>query len=83
MESVIVEVYIPATSASYDFRLPSSGKIGDVIGEVIRVLEATQQNLEFDWEQSVLCDRDREVILAPQDTVAEAGLRDGSKLILI
>ncbi len=83
MESVIVEVYIPATSASYDFRLPSSGRIGDVIREVIRVLEATQQNLTFDREHAVLCDRDREAVLAAQDTVAEAGLHDGSKLILL
>ena len=83
MESVIVEVYIPATSASYDFRLPSSGIIRDVINEVIRVLETTQQNLEFDRAQPILCDRERELVLDYRDTVAEAGLHDGSKLILV
>ena len=83
MESIIVEVYIPATSASYDFRLPSIGRVGDITDEVIRILETTQQDLEFDREQPILCDREREMILDPRLTVAEAGLRDGSRLILM
>lgn len=83
MQSIIVEVHVPATSTRYDFRLPSSGRIGDVLAEMSRILEATQQNLLLDHEQPMLCDRERECILDPQDTVAEAGLRDGSRLILI
>lgn len=83
MESIIVEIYIPATSTSFDFRLPSTGRVKDIIAEVIRILEATQQNLEFDRDQSVLCDRDRKIILEPEYTVTEAGLQDGCRLILV
>lgn len=83
MQSIIVEVHIPATSASYDFRLPAAGRIGDIVTEVTRILETTQQNMLLDHEQPILCDRERERILDPQDTVAEAGLRDGSRLILL
>lgn len=83
MQLIIVEVYVPATSASFDFRLPSTGRVGDIMTEIIRILEATQQNLQFDMEDLLLCDREGERMLNRNDTVAEAGLRDGSRLILV
>ena len=82
MQSIIVEVYVPATSVSFDFRLPSTGKIGDIVKEMIRILESTQNNLMFDQEQPMLCDCERGIILQSKDSVAEAGLQDGSKLLL-
>ena len=83
MQSIIVEIFVPATSASYDFRLPSTGRIGDIINEIVRILETTEQNLLFDRDQPMLCDTERGTILKAQDSVAEAGLRDGSKLLLV
>lgn len=83
METIIVEIYVPATSVSFDFRLPSTGRVEDIIAEVIRILETTQQNLDFDREMPLLCDQERELVLDPRLTVAEAGLRDGSRLILM
>lgn len=83
MQTIIVEVYIPATSASFDFRLPAAGRIGDIISEMTQILESTQQNLLLDHAQPMLCDRDGERVLDPRETVAEAGLRDGSTLFLI
>ena len=75
MQSIIVEVYVPATSASYDFRLPSTARVGEVVGEMIRILEATQQNLLFDKGPPRACDRERGVLLKTLDTVAEAACR--------
>ena len=83
MQSIIVEIYVPATSVSFDFRLPSTGRIGDIVGEVIRILETTQQNLLFDKAQPMLCDQERGLLLKNHETVAEAGLQDGSKLMLV
>ena len=83
MQSIIVEIYVPATSMSYDFRLPSTGRISDITAEVIKILETTQQNLLFDREQPMLCDREKGTILEGQRTVAEAGLQDGAQLMLL
>ncbi len=83
MQSIIVEIHVPAISASFDFRLPSIGRIGDVSAEIIRILETTQNNLLFDRVQPILCDCERGIVLKRQDTVAEAGLRDGAKLMLV
>lgn len=83
MQTIIVEIFVPAISASFDFRLPSTGKIGDIIDEVARILESTQQNLSLDAAQLVLCDLDRDRRLRREDTVAESGLKDGSELMLV
>lgn len=83
MQSIIVELFVPATSASFDFRLPSTGKIGDIVKEMIRILESTEHNLLFDRAQPILCDAERGVILEMHKSVAEAGLKDGSRLLLV
>ena len=83
MQSIIVEVYLPATAESHDFRLPSEARIGDLTREMARILEATQFNLSVDPVHPLLCERDAGRILMPWQTVAEAGLRDGSRLLLL
>ncbi|MBQ3079551.1 MAG: hypothetical protein IJC48_06105 [Clostridia bacterium] len=83
MQSIIVEIQVPATSMTYDFRLPSTGKISDIVSEIMRILETTEHNLLFDRMQPMLCDCERGIILKRMDTVAQAGLQDGARLMLI
>lgn len=83
MQTIIVEVFVPAVTETFDFRLPSTAHLKDVVDEVIRILEATQHNLMFDKEQPMLCDRTRNKTMNLWETVAEAGLRDGARLILV
>lgn len=54
MQTIIVEVYVPAISGSFDFRLPARGHIGDIVREMTRTLEATQMGLLFDKDQPLL-----------------------------
>lgn len=83
METIIVEIYVPATSSTFDFRLPASGRVYDVVEEIIRILETTQQNQNFDKEHPVLCDLDSGRILDPALTIAECGLHDSARLHLL
>ena len=83
MQSIIVEVYLPATSESHDFRLPSEARIGDICREMTHILEKTQNNLSVDNVHPLLCERDSGKVLMDWQTVAEAGLRDGSRLLLL
>ncbi|MGX8705036.1 MAG: EsaB/YukD family protein [bacterium] len=83
METIIVEIFVPATSSSFDFRLPAAGKVSDVTSEIMRILESTQQNLAFDSEYPMLCDLDAGCILDPAQTVAECGLHDSARLLLV
>lgn len=83
MEMVIVEIEVPAISRKFDFRLPSTGKIRDIVAEIARVLEITQGNILFDTEALLLCDRDTGRVLDPGMTVAELQIKDGSMLMLL
>lgn len=83
METIIVEIFVPATSSTFDFRLPAEGRIYDITEEIIRILETTQQNQSFDKEHPVLCDLDTGRILNPDLTVAECRLRDSARLQLL
>ncbi|MGN0802970.1 MAG: hypothetical protein ACI4MF_10290 [Candidatus Faecivicinus sp.] len=83
METIIVEIYIPAISRSFDFRLPASGRVYDVVDEIIRILEATQQNLVFDKELPMLCDTETGRALDPAAYIAETGIHDSSRLLLV
>ena len=82
METIIVEIFVPATSSTFDFRLPAAGRVYDVVAEIIRILETTQQNQSFDKEHPVLCDLDSGRILDPSLTIAQCGLHDSARLQL-
>ena len=82
METVIVEVSVPAINEKFDFKLPSTALIRNVVEEMVRVLEITQQNVQFDSD-ALLCDRDSGCVLDPGKTIGELRIQDGSRLQLL
>ena len=83
METITVEIFVPAINVSFDFRLPSGGRVHDVTEEIIRILETTQPSLLFDKSYPMLCDSEGGRILDPAKCIAETGLHDSSRLILV
>lgn len=83
METIIVEIFVPATSSTFDFRLPAAGRVYDIVNEIIRILEGTQQNQAFDKEHPILCDLDSGRMLDPSLTIAQCGLHDSARLQLV
>ena len=83
METIIVEIFVPAINLTFDFRLPAAGRVYDVVNEIVRILETTQQNLDIDDDFPMLCDIERGCILDPSKHIAETNLHDSSKLILV
>jgi uncharacterized ubiquitin-like protein YukD len=83
MEMVIVEISVPAINEKFDFKFPSTAKIKDVMAELVRTLELTNGNMQFDSEMLLLCDLDRGRVLNPNQTVAEQQITDGAFLQLL
>lgn len=83
MQTIIVEVSVPSISKQFDFRLPATGCIGNVIDDIAYTLETTQQNIRFNKDDLILCDRDQRRVLNRWESVAGAGLRDSAQLILL
>lgn len=83
METMIVEISVPAVSKTFDFQLPSFGIVRDVIEEIIYILEQTETCAVFDKEHPMLCHVDDGRILDLGNTLAEAGVFDGNRLLLL
>ncbi|MBQ9459273.1 MAG: EsaB/YukD family protein [Oscillospiraceae bacterium] len=83
METMIVEIQVPAISRAYDFQLPAGSVVRDVISEIINILEQSESCAAFDRDYPMLCHVDDGRILNPNDTIADCGVYDGVKLMLI
>ena len=83
METMIVEISVPAIDRTFDFQLPASGLVQDVITEIINILEQTQLGVTFDRTYPILCHLDDGRILNYDDPLASAGVYDGVSLMLI
>ncbi|MCI9655087.1 MAG: hypothetical protein HFF45_03580 [Lawsonibacter sp.] len=83
METIIVEISVPAISKIFDFQLPSFGIVRDVTREIIYIVEQTESCAVFDEVNPMLCHVDDGRILNPGDTLAEAGAFDGNRLLLL
>lgn len=83
METMIVEISVPAINRTFDFQLPAGSLVQDAITETINILEQTQLGLIFDRQFPLLCHLDDGRILNYDDTLAAAGVYDGVRLMLL
>ena len=83
METMIVEISVPAISKTFDFQLPTAGVVRDIIAEITHILIETQHGITFDKSYPMLCHLNDGRILNPDDALAVAGVYDGVSLMLI
>lgn len=83
METVIVEITITATGDKLDFMLPAHVPLEQIIGELIRKLEQYMPSVMIDKENPVLYIQDTTKQISPEQTLAQAGIQDGSRLVLV
>lgn len=83
MDKILVEVYVPAASRSFDIFIPRGSKIHELIPLIAAVVNEETQGYYIAGENALLCDRGTCGILNINTAVGEAGLRNGSQLVLI
>lgn len=81
---ILVEIYFPVGGYTYDVFLPADSSVR----EVIRLMEHVMQELTFGEERplkegSLLCCRDTGEALPQNVTVSQAGIHNGTRLMLI
>lgn len=83
MSKLMVELYLPAAGRSYDVRIPT----GSRIGEIIPLLEGCMAELASGYfipaADSILCEQETGMVLNVNMTVEESGILNGTKLMLI
>jgi hypothetical protein len=83
MERVLVEVFLPAAGSSYDIYIPLDSRMSEVLILVSKVIEDLSKGKYKITEETVLCDRASGIIFNINLSVAELGIKNGSKLMLI
>ena len=81
---ILVELVVPAMDENFDFMLDENALIEQVLGEIEEMLsKKLKQPLPENDSQFLLCSLDQNQILSRFHTLNEAGLKDGSKIMLI
>lgn len=83
MDKVLVEVYIPASEKSYDVFLPLESKLYEVVYLLTGTMAELTQGEFSATPDTILCDRNTGKILNINLTVADNGVINGTKLMLV
>jgi len=83
MDKVLIEIFLPASSTSYDVYVPSASRMSEVLALVSKVISELSEGKYKPTAETVLCDRDSGVIFNLNLTIAELGIKNGSRLMLI
>lgn len=83
MGKVLVEVILPAANTSYDIYIPLASKMSEVLFLVSNLLSVLSDNKFKATEDAVLCDAESGIIFNINMPIAELGIKNGSKLVLI
>lgn len=81
---ILVELLVPAMDEKFDFSLDENALIEQVLGEMDEMFSKKMKQPSQDKSsQFMLCSLDQKKILSRFNTLAEAGIKDGSKIMLI
>lgn len=83
MEKVLVEVFLPAANTSYDIYIPLASRLSEVLLLISGLLSDLSDGKFKASEDTVLCDAATGIIYNVNIPVAELGIKNGSKLMLI
>lgn len=80
---VLVEISVPAAGDKFDVLIPLESKMSDVLKLVSFVLSDLSDERYCATEEAVLCDAKSGIIFNVNMEVAELGIKNGSRLMLI
>lgn len=83
MNKALIEVVLPAADMKFDVYIPLESKMSEVLALVSGVLNDLSGGKYKATENAVLCDAETGIIFNINMVVAELGIRNGSKLMLI
>lgn len=80
---VLVEIYVPATEQTYDVFIPLESRMCDVIKMVANALSDLSEGKYKATNDAILCDAETGIIFNVNIEIAELGIQNGSRLMLI
>nr|WP_263324545.1 EsaB/YukD family protein [Neobacillus sp. Marseille-Q6967] len=83
MNKVLVEIFLPAADRSFDVYIPLESQMYEVVALVSSLLSDISDGKYKATGNEVLCDAASGIIFNINMAVAELGIQNGSKLMLI
>ncbi len=83
METIIVEIAISSTAIVSDFMLPAHVPVRSLVEELIKLVEQVYQEITFEGETALLCSLTDQCVLPGNLTLAQCGVRDSHRLLLV
>ena len=82
-DKALVEIFVPAADSRFDVYIPLASRLSDVLTLVSGILSELSDGKYKATADAVLCDEDSGIIYNVNKEVAELGIRNGSRLMLI
>ncbi len=82
-KKVLVEILLPAAGKSFDVFIPLERKMSEVIRLVAGALSDLSDSTYLYSDGAVLCNADTGIIYNVNMEIAELGIKNGSRLMLI
>lgn len=83
MESIIIEIVLGCTGEEMEFMLPAHVQLGSLVQDIARLIEQMNLSIAFDRDNLVLYDIEQQTLMHYDWTLAQNGVRDGSKLMIL
>jgi hypothetical protein len=83
MNKVLVEIFLPAAGMSFDVYIPLESKMSEVLVLVSSLLSDLSDGKYKASGSAVLCDAESGIIYNINMAVAELGIQNGSRLMLV
>lgn len=83
MDRIIVNVWLPQMDQGFDLRIPADATVGQVTEQMKQLFLKMRDAAFIPGEDTGLCDAETGSILNPNLVIAEAGIGNGSRLLLI
>jgi len=82
LDKINVEVIVPAINKKYEFLLPIVMKV-NVAKQLMTGIVCNLEGINFDNENLMLCYIDKGEEIGSNLSIEEAGIKDGSKLLMV
>lgn len=79
----LVEITVPAAAQKYDVYIPLDTRMSDVVKMVASALSDLSGGKYKATDDAILCDADTGIVYNVNIEVAELGIKNGSRLMLI
>lgn len=83
MNKILVEIFLPAANMSFDVYIPLESQMSEVLTLVSSLLSDLSDGKYKATNDAVLCDATTGIIFNINMAIAELGIKNGSKLMLI